>query len=234
MKKLLSWILRFILKLSGWFFLVSVLSTILFRFVIIPVTPLMLIRSYDQITDSDKELKLKKEWVSIENISSYMPRAVIAAEDQNFENHFGLDLDAIEKAQDYNTKHKGKKMRGASTITQQTAKNVFLWPSRSWLRKGFEVYFTLLIEVIWSKERIMEVYLNVIEMGEGVYGIEAASQEYFNKPAAKLKQGEAALIAACLPNPRRWQPNTPTNYIINRKKWIVKQMNNLEIPEFLK
>jgi len=231
MKKLLRWIVRFTLKLIGLLVLVSVVFTLFFRFVPVPFTPLMIIRYFEKSSDESKEVQFKKSWVSFDKISPNMPLAVIAAEDQNFTEHFGLDLDAIKKAQEYNIKHKGKRVRGASTITQQTAKNLFLWPSRSWVRKGFEVYFTLLLEVLWSKERIMEVYLNIIEMGNGIYGVEAASQVYFNKKSTKLKQGEAALIAACLPNPRRWQPDRPTPYILKRKTWIIRQMNNLELPE---
>jgi monofunctional biosynthetic peptidoglycan transglycosylase len=152
----------------------------------------------------------------------------MAAEDQNFEEHNGFDFEAIKKAQVYNEKHKGKRIRGASTISQQTAKNVFLVPSRGWIRKGFEVYFTFLIEVCWSKKRIMEVYLNVAETGNGIYGAEAAAQEYFHKPAKKLSVNEAALIAAVFPNPRKWSPAKPTAYIQRRAGRIVHFMSNLE------
>lgn len=161
-----------------------------------------------------------------------MPLAVITSEDQKFEEHFGFDLEAIEKARKYNDRHKGKKVKGASTISQQTAKNVFLWPQRSYIRKGFEVYFTFLIELLWSKERIMEVYLNVIEMGDGVYGAEAAAQQYFGKSASDLTDGEAALIAACLPNPIRWSPARPSRYIQRKKQWIVRHMRMVEKPDF--
>ena len=156
-----------------WFFILSVFSVILFRFVPVPLTPLMLIRCVEQKFDG-RPMQMQKDWVPLEQISPAMPLAAIAAEDQNFEDHFGFDLKAIQKAEKYNEKHKGKRLKGASTISQQTSKNVFLWPSRSYIRKGFEVYFTFLIEVFWSKKRIMEVYLNVIEMGDGIYGIEAA------------------------------------------------------------
>ena len=192
---MLKKILRIIFKTAIWFFAISILSVIIFRFVPIPVTPLMLIRCVEQKWDG-KEMKLKKDWVSLDKISSAMPLAVIAAEDQKFEEHFGFDLEAIRKAENYNKKHQGKRMKGASTISQQTAKNVFLWQGRNWIRKGFEVYFTFLIEIFWSKQRIMEVYLNVIEMGNGIYGVEAAAQEYFHKPASKLSVREASLIAA--------------------------------------
>lgn len=214
--------------------MLSVVTTIIYRFVPPPITPLMVIRCYEQLTDDKKEVRLYKDWTSLDKISDHMPMAVIASEDQKFNEHFGFDVDAIEKAQQYNARHKGKKVRGASTISQQTAKNVFLWPSRSWLRKGLEVYFTFLIEVFWSKERIMEVYLNVIEMGEGVYGAEAASHTYFRKDASKLTKEQSALIAACLPNPRRWSPSRPTGYINKKKDWIVRNMNRMKKPDYLK
>jgi len=170
-------------------------------------------------------LRLVKDWVPISEISKHAPQAVYAAEDQKFMDHHGFDMEAMEEAWENNKK--GKRIKGASTITQQTVKNVFLWPSRSYVRKGLEAYFTVLVELIWSKERIMEVYLNVIEMGNGIYGIQAASQTFFDKDAAKLSKGQAALIAAVLPNPRRWSPARPTSYIQGRKSWIMRQMSNL-------
>jgi len=227
MKSFLQKCWRFTKRLVIWFFVLSIASTILFRFVPVPVTPLMLERCLEQLFDSKKNVKLEKDWVSFEAMSAAVKLAVIAAEDQNFEEHFGFDLEAIQKAQKYNEKHKGKRIKGASTISQQTAKNVYLWPSRSWIRKGFEVYFTFLIEVFWSKERILEVYLNVIEMGDGIYGVEAASQEFFHKPASKLSVREAALIAAVLPNPRKWSVARPTSYIQRRQGRIVRAMSKL-------
>jgi monofunctional biosynthetic peptidoglycan transglycosylase len=167
-------------------------------------------------------MKLKKDWVPLEEISPNLQLAVVCSEDQNFINHSGFDFEAIDKAMEYNKKH--KKTRGASTISQQTAKNVFLWSGRSWIRKGFEVYFTFLIETFWSKQRIMEVYLNVIEMGNGVYGAQAASTIFFHKDAGKLSQGEAAAIAAVLPNPRVFSAAKSSAYVSNRQAWIVHQM----------
>ena len=204
-----------------WFFIVSIASVILFRWVPIPVTPLMLIRCVEQKVDG-KEMKLKKDWVPLEEISPNLQLAVVCSEDQNFIKHSGFDFEAIDKAMEYNENH--KKQRGASTISQQTAKNVFLWPGRSWIRKGFEVYFTFLIELIWSKERIMEVYLNVIEMGDGIYGAEAAAQTFFHKSAKNLSSSEAATIAAVLPNPRKFNAGKPSAYIQGRKSWIMRQM----------
>lgn len=219
------------IKIFLWFVGLSVLSVILFRFVPVPVTPLMIIRCGEQIFEG-KELRLKKDWVSLNEMSAALPLAVIAAEDQNFEEHFGFDMEAIAKARKYNEKHPGKRLKGASTISQQTAKNVFLWPSRSWVRKGFEVYFTFLIELFWSKERIMEVYLNVIEMGDGIYGAEAASQKFFKKKASKLSMHESALIAAVLPNPRKWSPARPSLYIQKKSLRIVKNIGRMNFKSF--
>lgn len=167
-----------------------------------------------------------KDWVSEEAIAESIRRAVIASEDQEFDEHFGFDIEQIEKAMKYNQTHKKKK--GASTISQQVAKNVFLWQGRTWVRKGIEVYCTLLIELLWSKERILEVYLNVAEMGDGVFGIEAAAQSYFGKPAIKLNNEEAALIAACLPNPIKYKVNAPSDYVRKRQRWILWQMKNID------
>jgi len=194
---------------------------ILFRWVPIPITPLMVIRTIEQKIDGEK-IVWKHDWESIDNISKNLQLAVICSEDQNFLKHNGFDLAAIEKAIEHNKK--GKRIRGASTISQQTAKNVFLWPHRSWFRKALETYFTFLIELFWSKERIMEVYLNSIEMGNGIYGAEAASQYWFKKPASKLTSYQAAAIAAVLPNPLRYRANPASAYIQGRQVWIVRQM----------
>ena len=232
MKKFLKKSISVCLKILKWFFILSIATVILFRFVPVPFTPLMLIRCGEQIFSKDKKLKLKKDWISLDEMSSAMPLAAMAAEDQNFEEHFGFDFDAIKKAEKYNERHQGKRLKGASTISQQTAKNVFLFPARSWVRKGFEVYFTFLIEAIWSKRRIMEVYLNVIEMGEGVYGAEAAAQEYFHKSAKNLSNREASLIAAVFPNPRVWSPAKPTAYIQRKSGRIMYFMSQLDAKDF--
>lgn len=214
-------ILKFIFKLLLWLLVFSIGMVFLYKWVPVPATPLMVIRSVENFQD-DKPIFWKHDWVSIEEISKNLQLAVICSEDQNFLIHNGFDVEAIEKA--YQDNKKGKRIKGASTISQQTAKNVFLWPQRSWLRKGFEVYFTFLIETIWSKERIMEVYLNSIEMGPNIYGAEAAAYYWYKKPASKLSQYEAASIAAILPNPLKFKANPATNYIERRKNWIVKQM----------
>lgn len=169
---------------------------------------------------------LKRDYINYEEMSPNIRLAVIASEDQLFPDHNGFDIENIKKALESNKKK--KRIRGASTISQQVAKNVFLWQGRSWVRKGLEVYFTFMIELIWGKERILEVYLNVAEMGKGIFGIEAAAQKYFKKPASKLTRTEAALIAACLPNPKKYVVNPPTRYISRRYPWILTQMNNLE------
>lgn len=223
--KLLKRIWRFIWKTAMWFLILSVGLTLVYRFVPVPVTPLMVIRLVEQMFDSEKKVRLSKDWVPMSEISKNAPQAVYASEDQKFLDHNGFDFEAMQKAWEGNKK--GKRIKGASTITQQTVKNVFLWPDRSYIRKGLEAYFTVLVEILWPKERIMEVYLNVIEMGPGIYGIEAAAQNYYNKPAVKLNRSEAAMIAAVLPNPIRWNPKKPTPYILGRQAWILRQMNNL-------
>ncbi|MCC6383743.1 MAG: monofunctional biosynthetic peptidoglycan transglycosylase [Bacteroidia bacterium] len=230
MKKILRKTVKIILKAFGWFFLVSVASVILFRFIPVPFTPLMVIRLYQQAVDPDIKMRCTKSWKSLDKISVNIQKAFVAAEDQKFFEHFGFDREAINKAMKYNEKHKGRRVKGASTITQQTAKNLFLWPSRNWVRKGLEVYFTFLIETFWSKKRILEVYMNIIETGKGIYGVEAASIEYFKKPALKINASQAALLAACNPNPRRWSPTHPTPYIKRKQAWILRQMFHIDWP----
>jgi monofunctional glycosyltransferase len=213
---------RIILRIIYFFLVSTILSVLLFRFVPVPITPLMIIRLKEQ-NSTDKSFKLKKDWVAKEEISNNLKLAVISSEDQNFFNHFGFDFEAIQKA--YKQNKKGKKIKGASTISQQTAKNLFLWPGRSYVRKALEAYFTFLIEVFWSKDRILEVYLNIIEMGDGVYGAEAAANEFFNTSANKLNKNQAALIAAVLPNPLKWSAKNPSGYISWKKQRIVSRMN---------
>lgn len=219
---LLIKIAKFFLKLVVWFLITSVFSVILFRFVPVPLTPLMIIRCVEQKSDG-KDMRLKHDWVPLEEINEKLQLAVVCSEDQNYLKHSGFDWGAIKKAMQQNKK--GKRIRGGSTITQQTAKNVFLWPGRSYIRKGFEAYFTFLIELIWSKERIMEVYLNSIEMGDGIYGAEAAAQFWFKKSASKLTKDQASAIAAILPNPIKYVANPPNSYVQGRKAWIKQQMN---------
>ena len=214
-----------LISLISFFFLLSISGVIIGRFIPPAFTPLMIMRVQEKVLSGKRPI-IRKHWEPIGKISSNLALAVIASEDNRFFEHFGIDLEAIKDAEQQN-RH-SRRSRGASTISQQTAKNVFLFPNHSYIRKGFEVYFTLLIEASWSKKRIMEVYLNVIEMGDGIYGAEAASQYYFHKSAAKLNRQEAALIAAVLPNPRRWRPDKPSAYILHRQSWILWNMNNIE------
>lgn len=221
-------ILRFLFIFFLWFGILSILWVVIYKYVPVPATPLMAIR----YIEGDKSSNIKHEWMPIEEISEELQLAVICAEDQNFMTHNGFDYEAIKKA--YNNNSSGKRIKGGSTISQQTAKNVFLWPERSWLRKGLETYFTVLIEIIWTKERILEVYVNSIEMGDDVFGAEAASNYWFNKPSRNLTRFEAAAIAAILPNPKIYSATSRTAYIERRKNWIVKQMGNYGTFVFLK
>lgn len=219
-------ILKIAKRILIWFFILSAGSVILLRFVPVYFTPLMGIRCAQQAFSGEK-LKLKHKWIPLEEMSPKMPMAVIASEDNRFPDHHGFDLIEINKA--IKERERGRH-RGASTISQQTAKNVFLWPSSSWIRKGFETYFTVLIELFWSKERIMEVYLNSIEMGDGIYGVEAVAHEHFGKEASELTAGECALIAATLPNPLKYDSAHPSRYMLKRKSHILRLMRVL--PKF--
>ena len=183
----------------------------------------MVIRCFQQVSEG-RSLKLSHDWEPLENISPSLPVAVMASEDARFLEHHGFDYKAIEHAAKRNREHPEKRKLGASTISQQTAKNVFLWPGRSWTRKGFEAYFTVLIEVLWPKQRIMEVYLNSIEMGEGIYGAQAVAEEHFGKDAKDLTRSECALIAATLPNPRKFSSKSPSTYMLKRQSRILKEM----------
>ena len=223
--------MRLIKKTLKWivvaFFASTILSVVALRFIPVMVTPLMLIRCYQQVRAGEK-LKLSHDWESLENISPHLPIAVMASEDANFLTHHGFDYEAIEKAMERNKKHPEKRKLGASTISQQTAKNVFLWPGRSWVRKGFEVYFTALIELMWPKERIMEVYLNSIEMGDGIYGAQAVAEAHFNTDAKSLTKAQCALIAATLPNPRKFSSKNPSAYMLKRQSRILREMKYVE------
>ncbi len=214
-----------LVRLLRWavalFFGSSLLAVAVLRFVPVYVTPLMLIRCYEQRQQGDP-VRMHHRWVSLSEMSPYLPIAVIASEDQRFFSHHGFDFEAIREAAKRN--REGGKVYGASTITQQTAKNVFLWQGRSWLRKGLEAYFTVLIELMWSKERILEVYLNSIEMGPGIYGAQAVANDHFNKDAKDLFRSECALIAATLPNPLRFSSAQPSEYMMKRRVQIEKQM----------
>ena len=219
--------MKFFKKILKWivvaFLASTILSVIFYRFVPVVLTPTMLIRCAQQLTEG-KELKLSHHWVPLERRSVDMPTAVMASEDARFLDHHGFDFNAIVSAAERNRKHPEKRKLGASTISQQTAKNVFLWPGRSWTRKGFEAYFTLLIELFWSKQRIMEVYLNSIEMGDGIYGADAVAQEHFGVSAGQLSRSQCALVAATLPNPRRFSSKHPSAYMKKRQAKILHEM----------
>lgn len=223
-KKYWNKIFTFIWKALLGFFVASIVSVIVFRFVPIPITPLMIQRLPEQAFGEGRKVRLKKDWEPLENISKNLQLAVVCSEDQKFLDHFGFDVEAIKKAAANNKK--GKKIKGASTISQQTAKNVFLLPVRSYIRKGLEVYFTFLIEMFWSKERILEVYLNIIELGDGVYGAQAAAEYFFHKDASKLSSADAAMMAAVLPNPIKFKIDKPSKYMFKRQRWIMRQMSH--------
>ena len=205
----------------------TILVVVALRFLPVYFTPLMFIRCYEQMTEG-KSLKMKHHWVPLNKISPSLPMAVMASEDAKFLKHHGFDYQAIEHAAERNRKHPEKRKLGASTISQQTAKNVFLWPGRSWVRKGFEVYFTALIELMWPKERIMEVYLNSIEMGDGIYGADAVAEEHFGTDAQNLTKAQCALIAATLPNPRKFSSKNPSAYMRKRQARIMREMKYVD------
>ena len=223
MNKVITFIKRLLTWIVVAFFASTILSVVALRWVPVWFTPLMFIRLAQQSSD-DKPLTLHHHWVPLEEIAPSLSTAVMASEDARFLEHHGFDYKAIEKAAMRNIKHPEKTRHGASTISQQTAKNVFLWPGRSWLRKGLEVYFTTLIELCWSKQRIMEVYLNSIEMGEGIYGADAVAEYHFNTTAKNLTRAQCALIAVSLPNPRRMNSASPSSYMLRRQQRILREM----------
>ena len=211
------------------FVVLSCFGVVAYKFINPSITPLMLIRYFE----NDKNIGIKKEWKNFDEISPNVFRACIAAEDARFFSHDGIDWKAVENAQKYNEIHKGKKVHGASTISMQTAKNTYLWNGRNFLRKGLEAYFTILIEAVWDKKRILEIYVNIIEWGNGIYGIEAASQKYFNKSAQNLTKKEAALLAAILPNPRKYSAKNPSKYIQKQANSIQQRMNSISLKKNL-
>lgn len=213
---------KLFVQFTFFFFISTVASVVFYRFVPVYYTPLMFIRSLESL-GKNNFTGINQTWVSLEEISPSLQKAVLKAEDDKFFEHNGFDFEAIEKAIKYNLTHQRKK--GASTISQQTAKNVFLWPHRDWIRKGLEAYYTVLIEAFWSKERILEVYLNVVELGHGVYGAEAASNKFFKKKAKNLSPLQASLVAAVLPNPRRFRIDRPTAYVTNRQYRILNRVS---------
>ncbi len=224
--KILKSIQKWLRGIVIFFFASTILAVVAYRWLPVSVTPLMIIRCVQQVGHGEK-IRMRHHWVPLDSISKYMPVAVMASEDQLFMEHHGFDFNAIEQA--VKERQAGKRQRGGSTISQQTAKNVFLWPHQSWLRKGLETYFTALIELCWSKQRIMEVYLNSIEMGDGIYGAEAVAQLHFGCKAEDLTRANCALIAATLPNPLRYDSANPSAYMLKRQTWIMRQMKHIDL-----
>ncbi len=226
-------VIRFFLRFLKWvvilFFSTSILAVIAYRFLPVYITPLMIIRCCQQIADGDAPT-LHHSWKPLDEISPHLPVAVMAREDQRFLLHHGFDTESIQKAIEYNKTHSHR--RGASTISQQTAKNVFLWPNSNFVRKGFEAYFTVLMELFWSKHRIMEVYLNSIEMGPGIYGAQAVAEQHFNTNAEDLSRNDCALIAATLTNPLHYSSKDPSPYVRKIQGILLREMRY--IPSFPK
>ncbi|CNI33695.1 monofunctional biosynthetic peptidoglycan transglycosylase [Yersinia aldovae] len=205
---------------------------LIFAFLPVPFSMVMIERQLGAWFTGDFSYVAHSDWVPMDEISPYMALAVMAAEDQKFPGHWGFDVGAIESALSHNLRNQNR-VRGASTLSQQTAKNLFLWDGRSWVRKGLEVGLTAGIELVWTKRRILTVYLNIAEFGNGIFGVEAAARHFFNKPASKLSASEAALLAAVLPNPLRFKVNAPSGYVISRQQWILRQMRQLGGKEFI-
>jgi monofunctional biosynthetic peptidoglycan transglycosylase len=223
------WLKRGLIVLVGaW-----LLGILAFAFLPVPFSAVMVERQIGAWLSGDFNYVAHSDWVSMDDISPQMALAVMAAEDQKFPEHWGFDVAAIEKALSHNER-RPTRIRGASTLSQQTAKNLFLWDGRSWLRKGLEAGLTSGIELVWTKRRILTVYLNIVEFGDGVFGVEEASQRFFNKPAKRLTASEAALLAAVLPNPHRFKANAPSGYVVQRQQWIMRQMRQLGGEGFLK
>ncbi|HEX7358799.1 MAG TPA: monofunctional biosynthetic peptidoglycan transglycosylase [Ignavibacteriaceae bacterium] len=230
-KKKLYRIFKWLFKFAILFFITSVLLVFSMRWINPITSSIMIQRQISGLFKGEFEF-INYHWVNYDDISRFMPIAVVAAEDQNFPNHFGFDFKQIEKALKENKR--GRRVRGASTITQQVAKNLFLWEGKSFVRKGIEAYFTLLIELLWDKQRILEVHLNIAEMGDKIFGVGTASVVYFKKPASKLSMSQSALLAAVLPNPKKYSVLRPSGYIRGRQNWIIRQINSLGGPDYLK
>jgi monofunctional glycosyltransferase len=222
---------RAILGLLALILVLSVLAVWSLRWINPRFTAFMAEAQATAWANRDPNYVFRHSWVDLDRISPNLPLAVVASEDQKFPEHWGFDVEAIEKA--YALNQHNHKVRGASTISQQVAKNLFLWSGRSYFRKGLEAYFTILIESLWPKRRILEVYLNIAEFGYGTYGAEAAAQRFFHKPAARLTRGDAAVLAAVLPNPQRFSAAAPSRYVQQRREWILGQMQALGGPEML-
>jgi len=213
------------------FLVFTTIQVMLMRWFNPPASAFMVERRLEGVVNPSRKIAIAHRWAGWDEIAPSLKLAVIAAEDQNFMDHRGFDFEAIRRAMEHNQRH--ERMRGGSTITQQVAKNMFLWPGRNVVRKGLEAWYTILIETFWTKQRILEVYLNVAEFGEGVYGVSAASREYFNKKPSRVTRHESALLAAVLPNPRRFHVDRPTVYVHRRSWWIERQMSRMERDRLL-
>ena len=223
------WLRKVFLSLAAFWFL----TVIAFKFLPVPFSAVMIEKQISVWINLNFSYVSHSEWVDENHISPYLYLAVIAAEDQNFPHHWGFDLEAIERAYKHNMSKK-KTIQGASTISQQTVKNLWLWNGRSWIRKGLEATMTPIMEVMWSKTRILTVYLNIVEFGDGVFGVEEASKKFFKKSANQLTMEEAALLAAVLPNPHRFKVESPSSYVLKRQAWILNQMYLLGGRNYLK
>jgi monofunctional biosynthetic peptidoglycan transglycosylase len=230
-KSPLGWIARAVLSVLLLLVALSIGSVAVFRWINPPYTAFMAEAQVAAWTSRDSSYVFRRSWVDLNRISPNLPLAVVASEDQKFPEHWGFDVESIEKA--YALNQHSHRVRGASTISQQVAKNLFLWSGRSYLRKGLEAYFTLLIEGFWPKRRILEIYLNIAEFGHGTYGAEAAAQRFFHTSAARLSRGDAAVLAAVLPNPVRLSAAVPSRYVQQRRDWILRQMQALGGSEML-
>nr|WP_284973384.1 monofunctional biosynthetic peptidoglycan transglycosylase [Atlantibacter hermannii] len=222
------WVIRVILGIAGMW----IAGIIVFGMLPVPFSAVMMERQISAWLHGDFSYVAHSDWVGMDEISPWMGLAVIAAEDQKFPEHWGFDMAAIQKAVAHNERNENR-IRGASTLSQQTAKNLFLWDGRSWVRKGLEAGLTVGIETVWSKRRILTVYLNIAEFGDGIFGVEAAARHYFNKPASQLSASQAALLAAVLPNPLRFKADAPSGYVRSRQAWILRQMRQLGGEEFM-
>lgn len=224
-------LLKALIKFALLLLLFSVSGVLLLRWINPVTSSIMIQRQIEAIADGNFKL-IHYRWVNYDDITPELPIAFVAAEDQNFPNHYGFDFEQIEKALEQHKR--GRRLRGASTITQQVAKNLFLWEGRSFLRKGTEAYFTLLIELLWSKKRILEVHLNIAELGDMIFGVSASSEIHFKRTPGKITRSQAALLAATLPNPNRYSASRPSNYVLRRQAWILGQMNSLGGKNYLK
>ncbi|WP_376752798.1 monofunctional biosynthetic peptidoglycan transglycosylase [Atlantibacter hermannii] len=222
------WVIRVILGIAGMW----IAGIIVFGMLPVPFSAVMMERQISAWLHGDFSYVAHSDWVGMDEISPWMGLAVIAAEDQKFPEHWGFDMAAIQKAVAHNERNENR-IRGASTLSQQTAKNLFLWDGRSWVRKGLEAGLTVGIETVWSKRRILTVYLNIAEFGDGIFGVEAAARHYFNKPASQLSASQAALLAAVLPNPLRFKADAPSGYVRSRQAWILRQMRQLGGEDFM-